>query len=146
LITTWCRRARRKALDPQFDAAIVEQQPGPGSSAAKISGCGSAMRVPSPGWSAVEVEPEGGAGLQHDLALGEGADPQLRPLQVEQDADRAAQRAFERTQDVEALLVVVVGAVAEVQAEHVGAGTEHGFQRGAVVLAGPTVATIFALR
>ena len=67
----------------------------PGSIAAKISGCGRWTRVASPGAgsaSSVNVC----AFRQHDRAAGESADPQLRTLQIDQDADRPAVLVLDR--------------------------------------------------
>ncbi len=61
----------------------------PGRSAARISGCGSCTRLLSPGVlseSRMKLWPF----LSWVEPLREGAEPQLRPLQVDQDADRPA--------------------------------------------------------
>ncbi len=73
-------------------------------------------------WGAVEVQAQGLTALQVDLALGKTADAQLRPLQVHQDADRGVQLFLDFTHPVEALGVVGVFAVAEVEAEQVDPG------------------------
>ena len=70
----------------------------------------------------VEVEPEVVAARQGDPAVGEAADPQLGPLQVHDRADRPAALLLDLANDREARRVVLVAAVAEVEAEHVGAG------------------------
>src|SRR5262249_35243791 len=74
----------------------------------------------------VEVEAEAIAGLELDRSGGEGAEPELRPLQVGEDADRPPGLLLERADRVDALPVVVVRAVAEVEPEHVDAGAEQG--------------------
>ncbi|MNZ95009.1 hypothetical protein D3C78_1141340 [compost metagenome] len=70
----------------------------------------------------IEVEPQGLAALEIDLACGEAADPQLRPLQVHQHADRLAQLALHLTHPLVAQGMVGMLAVAEVEAEQVDAG------------------------
>src|SRR4030095_16493504 len=75
----------------------------------------------------VEIETIGAAGLQLDQAAGKGADSQLRSLQIHQDADRTPALLLDLADEVVALLVILVRAVAEIEAEHVGAGLE---QRG----------------
>ena len=72
----------------------------------------------------VEVEPQPRAVLEHHVAGGEGADPELRALQVGEHADRAADLLLETADRIEAGRVVGVRAVREVQPEHVDAGDE----------------------
>ncbi|MNN28698.1 hypothetical protein D3C81_1422770 [compost metagenome] len=79
----------------------------------------------------VQVEGEGLALLQLHGSVGEAADAQLRALQVHEDADRVAQLGLDFAHPLVAQGVVGVFAVAEVQAEQVGAG----FHQGADVLA-----------
>ena len=65
------------------------------------------------------------AGRQLDRALGEGAEAQLWPLQIGQDADRApgiASRPAGSSSNAGA--VIVLRAMAEIEAEHVDAGIE----------------------
>src|SRR6185369_14939435 len=71
------------------------------------------------GRSGVAIQPERCAGGQLDTASREGADPQLRPLQVDQHSDRASGFLFKLADDRVALCVVLVRAVTEVQAEDV---------------------------
>ena len=117
----------------------------PGLSAAKISGCGSGARFASPGvWS--RSSRKCCPGDSATLPLGERADPEFRSLQVGHDADRPADLALERADRVEARLVVLMGAVAEIEPEHVDAGPNSAAIISAVELAGPSVATILAAR
>ena len=81
---------------------------------------------------AVEVEPERCSRFELDRPVGEGANAQLRALQIEQHADRPAQIALDRADDVQTLLVVVVRSVAEVEPEDVGAGVEQRFDGFAI--------------
>ncbi|MNE06255.1 hypothetical protein D3C80_988390 [compost metagenome] len=71
---------------------------------------------------AVQVQAEGLAALEVDLAVGEAAHAQFRPLQVHEDADGVVQLALHLAHPLVALGVVGVFAVAEVQAEQVDAG------------------------
>src|SRR5690606_14418304 len=52
------------------------------------------------------------------------SDADLRALQVLQDRDRPLELLLDRADDLAALAVILVAAVAEVQAEDVGAGQE----------------------
>ena len=70
-------------------------------------------RVPRP---VGEIEPEGLPGLQRDLAVGEGPDPQLGALEVHEDADRAPALLLDRANHLVARPVLLVGAVAEIEA------------------------------
>ncbi|MOA32648.1 hypothetical protein D3C78_1538860 [compost metagenome] len=72
----------------------------------------------------IAVEHEYIARAHRDLAGGEGADAQLRALQVGQDRDRAASFGLDLAHGIVARAVVFVRAVAEVQPEHVGARLE----------------------
>ena len=93
----------------------------PGCRTAKISGCGRLARL-LVALRLVEVEPEVVAARQGDPAVGEAADPELGPLQIHDRADRPAAVLLDLANDREARRVVLVAAVAEVEAEHVGAG------------------------
>ena len=75
--------------------------------------------------TAVEIEPELPPALELDLHLVETADAQLRPLQVDQTC-RSAAASPPRSPRImpEALGVLLVAAVAEIQAEHIHAGLE----------------------
>ncbi len=72
----------------------------------------------------VQIQAKGLVTLQADLAGGETADPELGPLQVHEDADRLVQLLLDLANPGEALGVVAVLAVAEVQAEQVHAGLD----------------------
>ena len=74
----------------------------------------------------VHVETERAPGRQSDLAFGKGPDAQLWALQVREHLDRPARFALHLTHDVVATLVIFMHAVAEVEAEDVGAGVEQG--------------------
>ena len=85
------------------------------------------MRLAVPGVG-VHVEAQLLALLQLHRPLGEGAEPQLGALQVHQDGDRVIVFLLERAELLDPLAMIVVRAVAEVQAEDVGAGLEQGAQ------------------
>ena len=72
----------------------------------------------------VEVQAEGLARLQHRLAAFHLADAQLGPLHVGENADGALDLRLDLADGFIARAVVVVTAVAEVEAEDVGAGAE----------------------
>ncbi|MDT4851699.1 hypothetical protein FQZ97_858900 [compost metagenome] len=73
---------------------------------------------------AVQVQAKGLAALQIDLAGGKAADPQFRPLQVHEDADRHVQLLLHFAHPGVALGVVGVFAVAEVEAEQIDPGLD----------------------
>ena len=56
--------------------------------------------------------------------FGEGTKTQLRPLQVDEDADRAAVAAFDIANGLDQIAHLVMRRVAHVDAEHVGTGLE----------------------
>ena len=62
--------------------------------------------------------------VDHGRAVGEGAEPQLRPLQVDQNADRAIVFGFDRADRSDQLAHPLVIGVAHIDAKHVGAGLE----------------------
>ncbi len=72
----------------------------------------------------VQIQAKGLVTLKADLAGGETADSELGPLQVHEDADRLVQLLLDLANPGEALGVVAVLAVAEVQAEQVHAGLD----------------------
>ena len=74
----------------------------------------------------IKVEAETRAGDQGGHAARQLPDSQLGPLQVQQDPDRMIELSFQIADDVEAGPMVVVSAMAEVQAEDVGAGLDQG--------------------
>ncbi len=71
-----------------------------------------------------EIQPERLPGLQRHPPRLEAAHAQLGPLHVGQDADRAADLFLQRADDRDAGGVILVRAMAEVQAEHVRAAAE----------------------
>ncbi len=73
-------------------------------------------------WRHVEVEPESLALMDRDLALLEPAKAKLRALQVGEHPQRPLYLELGGADGLEAPGMVVVGAVAEIQAEHVRAG------------------------
>ena len=76
----------------------------------------------------------------------EFADPQLRPLQIDENADRAIEFLFERADHRDALAHRVVRGVAHVDAEDVGAGLEQAARSARSAEAGPSVAMILMRR
>jgi hypothetical protein len=107
----------------QPDPAVVEQQLGVRRGRPEDLG----MRQADPALVArrgVTIEPEPLARGQLDPALLKPADPQLGPLQVDQDRDRPSGLLLDRAHGPIALGVLIVGAVRQVQAEGVGAGLE----------------------
>src|SRR5207302_1738711 len=90
--------------------------------------CASAMS--SGRWIGVELE--GGAVGQGDGARREGADPKLRSLQIDQDADRPPVLEFDRADCRHELAHAVVRSMAHVDAEDVGAGPKQAGDDGAV--------------
>ena len=95
----------------------------PGLSAAKISGCGRYARVASPGLS-VRSSRNAEPAASVTGPVGERADAKLRPLQVGQHADRATDLALDVADLLQPFAVLLVRAVAEIQAKHVDAGEE----------------------
>ena len=72
----------------------------------------------------VGIEREGVALLHHGEAAAELSEPQFRPLQIDQDADRAIVFLFDAADRRDQLAHFVMRGVAHVDAEHVGAGLE----------------------
>src|SRR3546814_20650071 len=70
----------------------------------------------------IEIEAKALACRQHRFAVLQLADAQLGPLHVGEDADRPPQLVIDRADGLIALSLVVVRAVAEVEAAHLGAG------------------------
>ena len=123
--TTVEARPRRSVEDVQQQLAVVDQNPVAGRERAQdfrmrqIDARRSAERR-------VAVESEDVALAQIGAAAGEGAEPQFRSLQIDEDADRAAGLFFERANHRHALAHDVMRGVAHVDAEDVGAGGEQG--------------------
>ena len=84
------------------------------------------------GFVAQQVQFESLSGFELDRAVGEGADAQLRSLQVEQNADRPPAGALQIADDLRARLVIGMAAMTEIQAKHIHPGIEQGFDAGAV--------------
>ncbi len=110
-------------LDAQAHAAVVDQHVLSGGDAGEDLGMGQG-RAGGVARLIVHVEPEGGAVLEFDLALGKRADAQLGTLEVGDHADRPVELLLRRADQVVARLLLGVLAVAEVEAEEVGAGLE----------------------
>src|SRR4029077_15977107 len=72
----------------------------------------------------VEIEAEAVSAFQPQLAGGEGAEAQLRSLQVSKDADRSARRFLQCADGLDSPLVVAALAMAEIEPEDVDAGME----------------------
>jgi hypothetical protein len=127
---------RAAVLDVQVDLAVVEQQ-----MRARRQRCKDLRmrqrRARLAACRRIEIEAKRFAGHEIDEAVGKRAHAQLRPLQVEQDADRPPGIALDPADDLEALAMLLVRAVAEVQAEHVGAGVEQRAYGGGVRARGP---------
>ena len=107
--------------DPQADAPVVDQQQHPCAQGLKDF----RVRHLHPRLVArlrVQIEAHPVARLDGDLDIGEPAQPQLRPLQVGQNAQRAFQRDLGAAHGLEGGGVVLVRAMAEVQAEDVHPG------------------------
>ncbi len=75
-------------------------------------------------WRRIGVEREVLALVDHGRAVGEGAEPQLRSLQIDQDADRASVFGLDRADRGHELAHAFVIGVAHIDAKHVGAGLE----------------------
>ena len=75
-------------------------------------------------WGWIAVQHEGVALAQVRAPVGKRAEPQLRPLEVDQDADRAAGLLFERADHRHPLAHRVMRGVTHVDAENVDAGGE----------------------
>ena len=82
--------------------------------------------------SGVAVKDEGLAVAKVDAAACERAEPELRPLQVDKDADRAAGLFLDLADHRDPLPHPVMRGVAHVDAKDVGAGGEQGGDRLAV--------------
>ena len=110
---------RRRSLPSSSSSSV------PTCSAAKISGCSSGARRASPGRLSMSRR-KSRAGFELRPAAFESAQAQLRPLQVEQHADRPAELLLQRADGFQAPRVVGLRAVAEVEPEHVHAVLEQG--------------------
>ena len=123
--TTSVTRVLRRALgDLQPDLAVVDQQRRARPRARRRSPDAAGRRGSTSPSAGSRSKRNGRALGQHRRAVGEGAAAQLRPLQVGEDADRPADLGLDLANQRVAPGDVVVGAVAHVQPEHVGAGDE----------------------
>ncbi len=106
------------------DAAVVEQQHVAGGQVVDQVRVveADARRIAG---RARRIEDEAAAGLEFGLAGGELADANLGALQVDHDADGAADLAHDLAQQRDALAVVVGRAVGEVQPHDIDAGGNH---------------------
>ncbi len=95
----------------------------------------------------IGVERESVPLVQFGAAVGEQAEPELRPLQVDEHADRPARLLLERADHRDPRAHVVMRGVAHVDAEDVGPAPERA-TRGppGSAEAGPRVAMIFTRR
>ena len=114
--------------DAQDQLAVVEQQP------RTRFDCGEdfLVRQLDTGRVAgrrIAVEDEGAAGLQHDLALGELADAQLRALKIGQDGGRAAEPFFQAADRLDQRDLRLLIAMAHIDPEGIGARLEQGGDR-----------------
>ena len=112
---------RAAALDPQPDAAVVEQEVLPRLQHGKD------LRVRQVGpllitLRLIEVETEVVPARQGDPAALETADTQFRALQVHDRADWTPALLLDLAEHCEALGVIFMAAVTEVEAEHVRTG------------------------
>jgi hypothetical protein len=138
-VSRWSARTR---VTREAELAVVEQEVGADAGGGDDLGVGELDAADVAGHG-VEVEAEGLAGLELDAAGLEAADAELGALDVGEDADGAVILVLELAADhAEALGVVLVGAVAEVEAEDVGAGEERRWRTSGLELAGPRVAMI----
>ena len=113
--------------DAEAELAVVEQEVGADGGGADDLRVGE-LDAGAVAGDGGQVQPEALAGLELDAAAAEAADAELRALDVGEDADRAAGLLLECADEGDAGAVVVVGAVAEVDAEDVGAGVEQAAQ------------------
>ena len=75
-----------------------------------------------------EIEAEALAGDEVDAAAVEPADPKLRPLQIDQHADGAAGLRLDLADGLVLAPVIVMGPMAEIEAEDIGAGLDKSAQ------------------
>ena len=113
--------------DAQPHLAVVDQKKSAGLGRLEDLGMGQG-NAPRRRRCGVEVEAQLLAHRQLHRPLGEGAEAELGPLQVHQDGDGMLVMLLERAQLLDPLAMVFVHAVAEVEAEHVGAGLEQSAQ------------------
>src|SRR5947209_20318364 len=76
----------------------------------------------------VEVETEMAPRRQLRFAASKIAEPQFRPLQIGEDADRPSDLGFDRADLLKSRAVLVMCAVAEIEAEHIDTCVEQSAQ------------------
>ena len=113
---------------PHAQAAVVQQQLGALGQRGENLGVGQ-RRALGGAHLGRQIEAEMRAAFQMDLAAFELAHAQLGTLQVGQHGDGAAHPALQLADGVVAGLMIGIGAVAEVQPEHVGSGDEQALDR-----------------
>ena len=106
-------------VDAQAHLAVVEQQPVAGLERGEDFRMGQLDARRVAGRRVVESRTKRLADGQLDRLVGEGADAQLRPLQVDEDADRAADLGLDLADGRHQLAHEVVVGVAHVDAEDV---------------------------
>ena len=112
-------------VDPQPDLAVIDQQARAGFQCREDLGMGK-LHPRGIAGLVLQIEAEAVALFQVMRAGGELAHAQLRPLQIAENRDRAAGIGLDLADDVIARLVILMAAMAHVQAEHVGTGIEQG--------------------
>ena len=111
--------------DTQDEFAVIEQQ----ARARLDRGEDFLVRQLDPGGVArrgITIEDEGAAGFQHDLAIRELADAQLRPLKIGQDRRRAAEPLLQPPDRLDERDLRLLIAMAHIDSEGVGAGLKQG--------------------
>ena len=113
-----------RGLDVEADEAVVQQQHRAGSNVLRQF---LVVESDAVGIAQLDrrVEDERLSGLEPDLALGEFADADLRPLQVRHDRDLAAEPMRALAHQLRALHVVGRAAVREIEADDIRARGQH---------------------
>ena len=122
--------------DPQHHFAVVDEDPVPLRERTQDFRMRQIDARLAPG-RGVAVKDEGLAALQVGAAAGERAEPELRPLQVDKDADRAAGLFLHIADHRDPLPHPVMRSMAHVDAEDVRAGGEQGRDGLSVGRSGP---------
>ena len=115
----------------EFNLSVVNQQPMPLLERGKDFRMGQVdpLRV---AWLLVGIEHERRAFAQLDTAVLERIQPELRALQVDEDADRPIQLLLDRADRFHVAAHRFVRRVAHVDAENVGAGDEQTLDGGLI--------------
>ena len=111
----------------EAEAAVVEQELGAGLQRGQHLRMGQ-RRAGRIAQLRREIEAEALAGDEVDAAAVEPADPKLRPLQIDQHADGAAGLRLDLADRLVLAPVIVMGPMAEIEAEDIGAGLDQGAQ------------------